>query len=85
VGLLSNGGVDGGAVACEASAVTAHDSSHQGSDPEPAKQMPPQATWAFMGRVFEELKKRGEALGVGRGLQAVVSLAHQPSVALDLA
>jgi MerR family transcriptional regulator, thiopeptide resistance regulator len=30
------------------------------ADPELAKQMPPQATWAFMGRVFEELKKRGE-------------------------
>jgi MerR family transcriptional regulator, thiopeptide resistance regulator len=31
------------------------------ADPELAKQMPPQATWAFMGRVFEELKQRGEA------------------------
>ena len=29
-------------------------------DPEAAKHMPPPATWAFMGRVFEELKKRGE-------------------------
>jgi MerR family transcriptional regulator, thiopeptide resistance regulator len=31
------------------------------ADPELAKQMPPQASWQFMGRVFEELKKRGES------------------------
>jgi MerR family transcriptional regulator, thiopeptide resistance regulator len=30
------------------------------ADPDLAKQMPPRPTWAFMGRVFEELKKRGE-------------------------
>ncbi len=30
------------------------------SDPETAKHLPPPATWAFMGRVFEALKARGE-------------------------
>lgn len=30
------------------------------TDPQLAKQLPPQAAWTFMGRVFEELKKRGE-------------------------
>jgi MerR family transcriptional regulator, thiopeptide resistance regulator len=30
------------------------------ADPDLAAQMPPPATWTFMGRVFEELKKRGE-------------------------